>query len=199
MTPKQTRQFNASVEAQLRQAYREIRAKYTWGVPAKTAIQWARAQVFPKVVLTWENERASFEHKGFKVTARITPDEHSDLSYLGEYTSKYQKGAIVRFAPDSRSREHRFFIPSNPEYGRIDYKRMEAYTQGHWCMVGVVVKVYRAGIELGSASVWGIESDSEERYFTDTAVELAEEAVEEARKAVKALCQCMETEDEDAT
>ena len=61
-----------------------------------------------------------------------------------------------------------------------DYERLRRYCDGHWSYVGVIVTASRDGIELGHASLWGLESDAGD-YLTDTANELADEALDEAK------------------
>lgn len=72
---------------------------------------------------------------------------------------------------------------------RSDFERMQAWSDDEWHWCGIVVTAYRNGIELGSASLWGIESDSGE-YLVDVANELMGEAIDDARSQVAALCEC---------
>jgi len=69
---------------------------------------------------------------------------------------------------------------------RADFERLRAWCndQWHWC--GVVVTVSKEGIELGSASLWGIESDAGD-YLTEVANELLDEAMNEARAKLARL------------
>lgn len=71
-------------------------------------------------------------------------------------------------------------------YARRDWRRMEDYGSG-WAMVGITVTVSRHGVELGNASLWGIESDSTEHVY-DVVQDLLAEALTEARKNREALC-----------
>lgn len=73
---------------------------------------------------------------------------------------------------------------------RADYERLRRYCAGDWCYVGVVVTASRDGVELGSASLWGLESDCDEDHLADCACELAEEALDEAKERLASLCQC---------
>lgn len=70
-----------------------------------------------------------------------------------------------------------------------DFGRMQDWCNDQWCYVGVVVTASRNDVELGSASLWGIESDAGE-YLVIIANELADEAIEEARAKLATLCQC---------
>jgi len=45
-----------------------------------------------------------------------------------------------------------------------DYERMEDLNCGSWCFMGCVVTATVNGIEVGRASLWGIESDSDEEW-----------------------------------
>lgn len=90
---------------------------------------------------------------------------------------------------------HRATFPSARAYAaaaaRADFERLRSWCDGDWHWCGIVVTAYRNGIELGSASLWGIESDSG-AYIEETARELCEEAMEEAREALASLCDCEE-------
>lgn len=60
----------------------------------------------------------------------------------------------------------------NKHYAMQDYKRMEAYNRGVWCMVGIHASAQIAsgnGIiqHLRSGGVWGIESDSSPEHFAE--------------------------------
>lgn len=68
---------------------------------------------------------------------------------------------------------------------RWDWTRLERYGND-WNNVGVEVKAYRHGVELGEASVWGIESDADD-YLVETAHDLASEAIAEAEKRLEEL------------
>lgn len=104
---------------------------------------------------------------------------------------------------DTNRGEYRYFNPSGnykdetPEntrkYVRQDYERMEGLNQGDWCFIGIVAECEysigdnRAGCrliqELSSGGLWGIESDSEESYFTS----VEQEELSELRSQLKAI------------
>ena len=114
--------------------------------------------------------------------------------------------------PISR-RELRYFVPSNlrgciaenrewlnrygyprhvadclaRSYPRQDFERAEALNNGDWCPMIVTAKAYRGGIELGSSSLGGIESDAGQDYIDGIARDCASEAVSEARAALARL------------
>lgn len=75
------------------------------------------------------------------------------------------------------------------KHAREDYKRMEQYNRGDWHMMGIVVKIKLPKCECcGEApiveeSLWGIESDSEDKYIKDTIRELIKEGIAKAVKA----------------
>jgi hypothetical protein len=82
------------------------------------------------------------------------------------------------------------------DFDRYSKRQIAAFNRGEWCYVGVVVTAeyisHHEGripqySEVGSASLWGIESDSDEGYFSEVARELAEEALAMARATVAAI------------
>ena len=58
------------------------------------------------------------------------------------------------------------------EYAR---ERKEAWERGEWSMVGIIVTAHAGDQEIGSASLWGIESDSGDDYFNEIEQELKAE------------------------
>ena len=96
-------------------------------------------------------------------------DDSPDLSYLGKYSNKYERGAINREAIGDMGRnEYKYFIPANDHYRFEDYKRYEAYNNNRWCCVGItafascITKLGNRNIafEELSSGLWGIESDA---------------------------------------
>lgn len=69
---------------------------------------------------------------------------------------------------------------------RSDFERLRRWCDDQWAYVGIEVVASQNGIKLGSASLWGIESDAGD-YLTETANELADEALKEAREAIARL------------
>lgn len=63
---------------------------------------------------------------------------------------------------------------------RADFERLRAWCNDEWHWCGVKVSVSRKGTHLGSASLWGLESDAGD-YLTETANDLAEEALDAAK------------------
>lgn len=152
--------------------------------------------------------------EGFDIRVKMVDDNAPDTSAIGEYTDKIEDGVIIRdgerpgeFYEDltdderekipCRGNKFRAFKPyaggekvGTDDYrmnGKQDYERMEGLNRGDWYFVGVVAKVFKKGIELGNASLWGIESDAGD-YFNEVAKEVADEAMIEAKKNLAALC-----------
>lgn len=69
---------------------------------------------------------------------------------------------------------------------RADFERLRAWCNDGWNWCGVVVTASRAGVELGTASLWGIESDAG-AYLVEVANELADEALAEAADKLREL------------
>lgn len=94
-----------------------------------------------------------------RVFIEVVPDEDPDLSYLEQ--------------------DYRDAPPAERErYQEQDRERLAAYREGEWSMAGVrlaaEITYDREGyidspLELRSAGVWGIESDSGRAYFVETA------------------------------
>lgn len=64
--------------------------------------------------------------------------------------------------------------PEDPACAAHCAARLASYGDD-WHMVGIVVTAMRSGEEVGHASVWGIESDSDESYFAEVAQDLKDE------------------------
>lgn len=82
---------------------------------------------------------------------------------------------------------HRATFPSARAYAaaaaRADYERLRAWCNDEWSYMGVVVTVESNGHTIGTASLWGIESDAD-AYLLEVANELIDEALENARETV---------------
>lgn len=74
------------------------------------------------------------------------------------------------------------------KYALQDSKRLEDFENGYWSMLGTVATVYVNGKELGRASVWGTESDSDESHFMELGRECLHEALAEAKTFIGELC-----------
>lgn len=73
------------------------------------------------------------------------------------------------------------------KYIRQNVARLESYGEA-WSFVGIVAKAFRAGIQLGNAGVWGVETDADEGHFAELTKEVVGEAVDEARANLAKLC-----------
>jgi hypothetical protein len=156
--------------------------------------------------------------EGFKVTARVEQDDIAQAPWereeghgpVSEWTSREKKegervlcndryhfryydfDAAVKQAKEELWGECRD-INKNKEVIAIkaveaDFKRLKDWCNDEWMYIGIVVTVSKAGIELGSRSLWGIESDSND-YHIEVANELLNEVMNEARKKLKELCE----------
>jgi len=103
--------------------------------------------------------------------------------------SAYDPGNFNRAISDVYA-QHRATYPSARAYAaaaaRADFDNFKAWCDDEWSYVGAIVTVKRNGIELATASLWGIESTAGD-YFCEVGNELAEQALEEARAAIEAL------------
>lgn len=67
-----------------------------------------------------------------------------------------------------------------------DFARLRDWCNDVWSWVGVVVTAEREELELGRASLWGIESDAGD-YLAEVAAELLPEALADARATLAKL------------
>lgn len=67
-----------------------------------------------------------------------------------------------------------------------DYAYLKAWCDDKWHYVGVVVTVSKAGIELATESLWGIESNADS-YLVEAANELIGEALTSAKTTLATL------------
>jgi hypothetical protein len=117
-----------------------------------------------------------FEQDGFTVIVSRILDTDGDLSNLEQEYSDC--------TPEEQA-----------QYKEQDAKRLAGYNNGEWCYVGVAVSIRKntasnwadGGLEVGRASVWGIESDSEESYFASVEADEIAEAFAEVERLRKAL------------
>ena len=65
-----------------------------------------------------------------------------------------------------------------------NFNRLRAWCNDEWSWIGVVVTIECDGVEIGSASLWGIESDAGE-YLDDVAEELTYDALDEAAPKIQ--------------
>lgn len=62
-----------------------------------------------------------------------------------------------------------------------DYQRLKDWCEDRWSYVGLVVTASRKGVDLGSASLWGLESDGGADWLEAEAASLVSEAAADAR------------------
>lgn len=73
-----------------------------------------------------------------------------------------------------------------------DFKFLRSWCRDDWQYVGVIVEVSREDVELGKASVWGVECNvpgTDNAYLLETANELLPEALADAKAKVAKLAQ----------
>lgn len=159
---------------------------------------------------TFEHMGQTIELDGFTITARTERDDDATPPWkredghgeVLEWTSRDKKageltlytGRYYDFAGAVKmARRDGWGITSPPEgatkrqiaalAAREDFERLRRWCNDDWSYVGVVVTVSARGVELGSASFWGIESDACD-YLLDVANELLPDAMGEARKRI---------------
>ena len=121
-----------------------------------------------------------FEQDGFTVVVERVVDYDGDASWL-EDSNRYEGCTAGETA----------------KYLEQDAERLAGLRRGDWYFVGVAVKILKqtssnwanGGLEVGRASVWGIESDSDDASFDETERDIIAEAfaeVDELRKALTA-------------
>lgn len=97
---------------------------------------------------------------------------------------------------DAYSHEYQFIDIGDCQFQRSDKHSLRYAFQNakrldrlddYWCYLAVRATVDIDGRELGSASVWGIESDSDKSYFAEVGREVAQEAISEARQFIGSL------------
>lgn len=176
-------------------------------VQASPVAEWATGN-WPRYL--GEGEAVRWSADGCDFAAWHEQDEGPDLSYLGTWERRWTMRG------DRKPSEHaeQWFSPQQSEpvirqddngcwthtgmsrgvLGAMiraqvmaDQRRLEAYDNGDWCSVGVIVTCARAGVVLGRASLWGIESDAG-TYFAEVVDELAREARDEADAILAKLC-----------
>ncbi len=118
-----------------------------------------------------------FEQDGFTVIVRRVFDEDPDLSWLKqEYKDEKPK--------------------DRAKYRAQDAERLKAYHRGDWHMLGIMVEIRKqtktnwanGGLEVGRASVWGFESDSDEAFLASEEKNITAEAFAEVERLKQALC-----------
>lgn len=185
--------------------YRRLRRGYT--LPARWAWDWCRRKERLKarkaeLGFAWQTEpgasrRAVWYQEGFELIASIVADPDGGslhgIDALGRFSDRWEAGAISHHWGNGRG--FRWFIPAEAKTRHAAYRRACDFGEG-WCHVAVEVQARRHGVVLAETSLGGIESDTEEDYFTEMVLELADEAIAQARSTLRRLCggQCRENE-----
>lgn len=182
---------------------REYRRNRALGIPAMYAKPSTEAVPAWLADFDYANP-ASGTVDGFNVTAEVEIDDMTmlgDDSVTGTFTDRESETTVPYRGAERHS--YKFYEPPEclpePPAGAsrsvaADFRR-EAIQQ---CMredaerayYGVSVTAYRDGIELGSASPWGIDvgSDDNGRYFREVAMEILSEAIADAQSSLERLC-----------
>lgn len=200
--------FPPSLDANVIRRYRAARAD---GLSAVAAYRHA---ITPEPARAYEccgDDAVRFllddpESAGLVVTARATPDDDPDRSWLGEYTNSWSPGVISR---DHAAPTHhpRYFLPcSTIEQRRVDLSAL-GYARGPAQVEAdrqaredarlfteldariITVSVHKAGVLLGEASL-GADFDPNadfEDQLVDFASDILGEAIAEARAALPRL------------
>lgn len=80
-------------------------------------------------------------------------------------------------------------ITNEGEYEEENKKRIEDWKRGRWWYIGVIAEVHACGIELGSSSIWCVESDCGGEHMQELTREHINEALGYARDKVKEIVQ----------
>ncbi|OOG28853.1 hypothetical protein B1C78_00525 [Thioalkalivibrio denitrificans] len=182
----------------LRDTYLRLRRKHPHA-NASAALRSARNHLrlqerIARTGFEWEDDRhynptATWSEAGFDLVAKVTADEHGWWEEIGcgngRFSDTWESGAVRHHRGGSR--DCRWFIPLNADYAHQEYERACDYGRG-WTYVRLEVVAIRTDIELSRSALHGLESDSGEDYFTETAFELADRAIEEACEAIGRLC-----------
>lgn len=130
-------------------------------------------------------DHVSIEVDGFVVKARIRHDDNADApDQMGD-----------GFWPSLDPKSAGYIGPKSPRTLRRHHAKalavMDAWERNEWWYCGIIVTVFKGGIELAHADLWGIEANypgSDNAYLSDVADELLNEALDEARAKIATLC-----------
>jgi hypothetical protein len=86
------------------------------------------------------------------------------------------------------------FDTTSRKYGKQNRKIIAAWEADEWFYCGIVVTVFREGVKLGEAHLWGIEANfpfgkqkTRHAYHLTVANELLDEALDGARETIRKL------------
>lgn len=207
------------MNAKLRKAYRSLRAAHPTATASTLltwARSNLKRKPFDWCDDRHGMPRREWEQDGYRLVAMVGLDEYGTVDWIGEFEySGISRGAVRVRAPNNfRTDRHGccFFAPAisyadhykelrKLNFGRAeadllarsyiknDADRLRRYCDGDLSLLRVGVTAYRAGVELGSASLHGIDVDSmRDPYLAEVALELTGEALAEAKATLAKLC-----------
>lgn len=118
-----------------------------------------------------------YEKDGFTIVINRVIDQDPDTSYLEQDYSDIGDAAEAA------------------KYRTQDKLRLASYYQGDWYFMGITASVRKqtssnwadGGLEVGRASIWGVESDSSEEYLESVEKDMEQEALLEVERLKVAL------------
>lgn len=120
------------------------------------------------------NDSIETEEGPFRITARVVPDHNS--------------------SPRDYDAPECCFDTSDPEHGEANQAIIDAWDDGEWCYVGIVLDVDTIDGQswglVGAASLWGIECNypgEDNSYLTEVANELLQEAIDTANDSFEIM------------
>lgn len=159
----------------------------------------------------------------FTFVIKRVVDESPDLSYLGSYSMQDQPGSIERtgwqanrefryFIPAQTEQDHfdslremvnpadsrkrNYGVASARKLARTyvtqDFERMESYGNS-WNMTGLIVDLKFQDRVIGTASLWRIESDSDDSYFEEMIADLKTESRADAQLFLNGISSLAQT------
>lgn len=126
--------------------------------------------------------------EGFTLRTKCEEDTDGDTSWLGEFSNTKADKFSIEHEPGNH-KTFNYFNAANVESNEEalqNYKRAAGYGE-RWGYYGLKVEAYKGDILLGSASLWGVDSDSNDSYLLWSFNELANEALEDAKVNLKNL------------
>lgn len=208
-----------SVDPATLKAYRQCRKA---GCRASTALESVKDFQKERPFEFQENRftglpYAKWEQDVFRLELKVVIDENPDTSYLGEFTPiRCDRCVPNPNAKGDRNRcewiklavteEEHYRELLKEKYGKLearrlaqqyvqrDVERLAAWGEGDEPYYGVIVKAFKKGVELGEASVWGVDS-ADESYLYELAEDLASESLDQAKATLEDLC-CNTSEEE---
>lgn len=133
---------------------------------------------------------------GWTITVWKEPDYDADLTWMGEYSRTPNEYAIEtgrgnKYLPYFNPPFENYQGSSEEEikkYCQQDFEHMEGYGIT-WGMVAVKATISYKGIQLGSASVWGVEDrwDGKSEWQDEIKDDILWQAFEDVRKNLEIL------------